>query len=66
MESSYKHYKPMKSSIMARHDFENRVRQNVKSETDFIIPLSKFDANIKGTANPGYLITRLVSTKVHG
>ena len=24
-------------------------------------PLSKFDANIKGTANPVYLITRLVS-----
>ena len=28
--------------------------------------LSKFDANIKGTANPGYLITRLVSAKVRG
>ena len=49
MESSYKHYKPIKSSIMARHDFENRVRQNGQSVTDFIIPLSKFDTNIKGT-----------------
>ena len=28
----------------------------------FIIPLSKFDANIKGTANPGYLTTRLVNS----
>ena len=27
----------------------------------FVIPLSKFDANNKGTANPGCLITRLVS-----
>ena len=47
VEALKKHYKSIKSSIMARHDFENRVRQSGESVTDFLAALRAIPQDCK-------------------